>query len=147
MNGGMRFDNDDIRALPLHMQEQVGVALVAQIAQANPVAVREETKEEQNMLKCDPRAYARCPYKGSCVDLENAQFPEGGDCHLFNQKVLSSQMTEADYIRTMSDPQLYLFLYTLTRSCAEKNCQACPIGAENCANLRQWLKSIKTEGY
>lgn len=37
----MRFDNDDIRALPLHMQEQVAMAFVAQPAKANPVAGRE----------------------------------------------------------------------------------------------------------
>lgn len=31
----MRLDNNDIRALPLHMQEQVGVSLVAQISREN----------------------------------------------------------------------------------------------------------------
>ena len=35
MAGGMRLDNDDIRALPLHMQEQLGTALVVQMAQVN----------------------------------------------------------------------------------------------------------------
>lgn len=41
MAGGMHFDHDDLRALPLHMQEQVGVALVAQIEKNQPVAGRE----------------------------------------------------------------------------------------------------------
>ena len=54
MSGGMRLDSKDIREMPLHMQEQVGVALLAQMAhgsegkqlgdsppaKANPVAGR-----------------------------------------------------------------------------------------------------------
>ena len=44
MSGGMRFDNDDIRALPLHMQEQLSTALVAQMAQAAPVAGQQEKR-------------------------------------------------------------------------------------------------------
>lgn len=35
MTNGMRFDNDDIRALPLHMQEQVGVEIAARMAEGN----------------------------------------------------------------------------------------------------------------
>lgn len=31
--GGMRFDGDDIRRMPVHMQEQVGAALVARFEQ------------------------------------------------------------------------------------------------------------------
>lgn len=34
----MRMESEDIRALPLHMQEQVGVALVEQMEQAAQVA-------------------------------------------------------------------------------------------------------------
>lgn len=37
----MHFDHDDLRALPLHMQEQVGVAVLAQIEKNQPVAGRE----------------------------------------------------------------------------------------------------------
>lgn len=44
MAGGMRLDNDDIRALPLHMQEQVAMEIVAQSAKALPVAGREEKR-------------------------------------------------------------------------------------------------------
>ena len=41
MNGGMRIDP---RQLPLCYQEQVGAAILAQIAQAPSVAVREERR-------------------------------------------------------------------------------------------------------
>lgn len=41
MNGGMRIDP---RQLPLCYQEQVGTAILAQLAQAPPVAVREEKR-------------------------------------------------------------------------------------------------------
>lgn len=36
------------------------------------------------MLKCDPRAFARCPYNKTCVSVEMAEFTEGSDCHRFN---------------------------------------------------------------
>ena len=93
------------------------------------------------MLKCDPRAFARCPYQKSCGRIEEAEFSEGSDCHKFNQKILAKPITVADDIRAKSDPQLYLFLYTLIESCKTNNCGACPIGADNCKNLRGWLKS------
>lgn len=41
MSSGMRIDP---KGLPLHMQEQVGVAIVNQMAQAVPVAGREESE-------------------------------------------------------------------------------------------------------
>lgn len=93
------------------------------------------------MLKCDPRAFARCPYKASCGRIEDAEFPEGSDCDKFNQKILSASITVADDLRAKSDPQLYLFLYTLINSCKAGDCLICPIGADNCANLKGWLKS------
>lgn len=141
----MRIDNDTIRQMPLHIQEQVGVAIASQLAQSNPVAGQPEAKGEAQMLKCDPRVFARCPYKGSCGRIEDAVFTENSDCHKFNQRILSVPITVADNLRRKSDPQLYLFLYTLINSCKTGNCQICPIGAENCANLRGWLKSESKE--
>lgn len=58
------------------------------------------------MLKCDPRVFARCPYKGSCVSLEEAVFTEGSDCEKFNQKVLNAPVTNGDKIRMMNDTEL-----------------------------------------
>lgn len=107
MQGGMRFDNDDIRALPLHMQEQVGTALVAQMAQANPVAAPEEREpKEMPMKKCDPRVFARCPYRASCISADQAFFKEGSDCDQFSQKILTIPVTYGDRVRSMSDQEL-----------------------------------------
>ena len=98
------------------------------------------------MLKCDPRAFARCPYKASCGRIEEAEFTEGSDCDKFNQRILSKPITVADDIRGKSDPQLFLFLYTIINSCKAGCCGACPIGAENCGALKNWLKSESKEG-
>ena len=61
------------------------------------------------MMKCDPRAYAKCPthkYCGGCA--ADAEFVECSECDKFNQSVLSKPMTNADRIRAMSDEELYL---------------------------------------
>lgn len=92
------------------------------------------------MLKCDPRAFARCPYNQTCVSVEETEFPEGSDCDLFNQKVLRTPLTNADRIRSMSDMELATFLYTATRACAAHNCASCPIGEINCPVLLHWLR-------
>ena len=99
------------------------------------------------MIKCDPRAFVRCPYKKACGRIEDAEFTEGSDCDRFNQKILAKPITVADDIRAKSDPQLFLFLYTLIESCKTRNCEACPIGPEKCASLKTWLKSESKEGY
>lgn len=96
------------------------------------------------MIKCDPRAFARCPYQKSCGRIEEAEFTESSDCDRFNQRILAKTITVADDIRAKSDPQLFLFLYTLIESCKARNCAACPIGAENCIKLKEWLKSEST---
>lgn len=99
------------------------------------------------MIKCDPRAFARCQYKKACGRIEDAEFTEGSDCDRFNQRILTKPITVADDIRAKSDPQLFLFLYTLIESCKTRNCEACPIGPEKCASLKTWLKSESKEGY
>ena len=97
------------------------------------------------MLKCDPRAFARCPYNKTCVSAEKACFTEGSDCDLFNQKILQTPITNADNIRGMSDRELATFLYTLSHSCADHACLTCPIGVGNCQVLLAWLKRPKEE--
>lgn len=97
------------------------------------------------LLKCDPRAFARCPYKGSCVNLEEAEFTEGSDCDLFNKRILERPITNADKIRGMSDRELATFLYTATRACADHDCGNCPIGQQNCIVMLHWLRKPETE--
>lgn len=62
------------------------------------------------MIKCDPRAIARCPYKRPCGD--NPYFLDGSDRDKFNQKVLEPPPTNADRIRSMSDEELADFIQT-----------------------------------
>lgn len=97
------------------------------------------------MPRCDPRAFARCPYNKTCVPIEEATFTEGSDCDQFNQKVLRTPITNADRIRGMSDMELANFLYTLSRACADRNCAACPIGEGNCTVMLYWLKQTEKE--
>lgn len=97
------------------------------------------------MLKCDPRAFARCPYNKTCSPIEDAVFLEGSDCDLFNQKVLNKPVTNADRIRCMSDMELATYLYTITRACADRNCGGCPIGPENCVVLLHYLRQPEKE--
>lgn len=91
-------------------------------------------------MRCDPRAFVRCPYNKSCLSPEQAEFTEGSDCEKFNRRVLEKPLTEADKIRQMSDVELSLFLYEITRCCADRNCGACPIGDQNCIVMLYWLR-------
>jgi len=97
------------------------------------------------MLKCDPRAFVRCPYNKTCVSVEQATFTEGSDCEKFNQRILQSKETNADHIRSMSDRELATFLYTLSRSCADHACLTCPIGMGNCTVMLAWLKRSRED--
>lgn len=92
------------------------------------------------MPRCDPRAFARCPYNKTCAPIEEATFTEGSDCDQFNQRVLRTPVTNADKIRGMSDRELATFLYTATRACADHACLTCPIGQTNCTTILWWLK-------
>ena len=79
------------------------------------------------MLKCAPRAFARCPYRKQCSDSpEHTSFYEGTECDYFNQQVINKPMTNADSIRSMSDEELAKFLCNF-RSCdsSEHPCNGC----------------------
>ena len=69
-----------------------------------------------SLIRCDPRAFARCPYKRSCVRIEEATFTEGSDCHRFNEKVLRQPVTNADMLRAMEDQELVKLLFRLDNS-------------------------------
>lgn len=72
------------------------------------------------MIKCDPRAKARCPFKNPCCGDETAYFVEGSECDEFNKKILSPPPTNADRIRAMSDDELARWLeYEGGGACAE----------------------------
>lgn len=58
------------------------------------------------MKKCDPRAFAKCPYREMCGDISNALFADGSECDEFNEKVIEQPMTNSDRIRAMSNEEL-----------------------------------------
>lgn len=73
------------------------------------------------IMKCDARAFARCPYKKQCSDSpEHTSFYEGTECDYFNQQVIHAPLTNADRIRAMSDEELAKWLeYEGGGACAE----------------------------
>lgn len=64
------------------------------------------------MIKCDPRAIARCPFKKQCCGYDVEYFVEGSECDEFNKQLLTQPPTNADRIREMSDEELAEFLST-----------------------------------
>lgn len=91
------------------------------------------------MIKCDPRAKARCPYKGMCGRNDDFYFNDGSECDIFNQKIITSY-TNADHIRAMSDEKLAVMLKCPNEMgmaeipcdhSDDKNCRKC---------LLAWLK-------
>ena len=65
------------------------------------------------MVKCHPRAYAKCPTRHICGSIHEADFMEGSECDAFNQRILNQPMTMADKIRAMSDEDLTDIIYEL----------------------------------
>lgn len=88
------------------------------------------------MLKCDPRAFARCPYRKECSDSpEHTSFYEWTECDYFNQQVIHAPLTNADRIRAMTDEELAEFL----RRVHVDPCSAC------CDNLYWCRRNNATE--
>ena len=73
------------------------------------------------MIKCDPRAIARCPFKKQCYGYDVEYFVEGSECDEFNKQLLTQPPTNADRIREMSDEELAEFLTYINPT----NCQEC----------------------
>lgn len=50
------------------------------------------------MLRCSPEAFAKCPTRHICGNIEDATFMEGSECDLFNQSVANKPTINADRI-------------------------------------------------
>lgn len=99
------------------------------------------------MLKCGPRAFARCPYRKECSDSpEHTSFYEGTECDYFNQQVIHAPLTNADRIRAMSDEELAKLLLD---GCIGAKCDSQPqneYGSVNCFECRmKWLQQPAKE--
>ena len=100
------------------------------------------------IMKCDARAFARCPYKKQCGDSpEHTSFYEGTECDYFNQQVIHAPLTNVDRIRSMSDEELAKFIATPCQ------CEVRPKrdGFRECGNdlclqyLLKWLRQPAEE--
>lgn len=80
------------------------------------------------IIKCDPRAKARCPFKNLCCGDEDDYFVDGSGCDKFNQSVLAPPSTNADRIRAMSDEALAEFFEKVH----EYPCEACCNNLSSC---------------
>lgn len=58
------------------------------------------------LLRCSEEAFARCPSREICGNIQDAMFMEGSDCDRFNRSVADQPMTNGDWIRAMSDEGL-----------------------------------------
>ena len=63
-------------------------------------------REMSNLIRCDPRVYAKCPTRKVCGQVGQAEYFEGSDCDKFAETVLSAPPTCADHIRSMTDEEL-----------------------------------------
>jgi len=62
------------------------------------------------MLRCNEKAYAQCLDHHLCGPIDAATFTEDSECAAFNRAVEERPMTNADYIRAMSDKELVEFV-------------------------------------
>lgn len=62
------------------------------------------------MLRCSEEAFARCPSRELCGNIQDAMFMEGSDCDRFNRSVADQPMTNGDWIRSMGDEELAEFI-------------------------------------
>ena len=51
------------------------------------------------MQRCSKKAYAMCPTRHLCGQIEEATFTEDSECAAFNRAVEDKHMTNADRIR------------------------------------------------
>lgn len=105
------------------------------------------------IMKCDARAFARCPYKKQCSDSpEHTSFYEGTECDYFNQQVIHAPLTNADRIRDMSDEELAEFISRIEigdfgqQVYGKTFCDMCK-GQYECDDCRLWwLQQPAEEG-
>lgn len=91
------------------------------------------------MIKCDPKAFMKCPIRMKhCKTEAEAYFCDGSDCHKFNQKILSTPKTNADRIRAMSDEKLAKLFMDFAVKCYDD----CGVSAEIITTdyVMEWLK-------
>ncbi len=92
------------------------------------------------MMKCDPRAYSKCPTRlfcGSCA--AEAGYMEGSECDRFNQKVLKQPQSIADRVRVMSDEEMAVWLARMRYFITKNICKQ--LGVDIPENVEKLLRS------
>ena len=100
------------------------------------------------VVKCDPKAFAKCPTRHLCGTPEDATFAPGSDCDKFNQHVLLQPMTNADRIRAMSDEELAKFICARVENCSAPRCPGaglCVLGDGYSNGVKKWLQQPAEE--
>ena len=100
------------------------------------------------MVKCDPRAKARCPYKKQCCGDNEGYFVEGSECDKFNQRILEPPPTNADHIRSLSDEELARALCAIAGSHGcDGECVGLPYCQPGHNGMIDWLRQPWEGGY
>lgn len=91
------------------------------------------------MLRCNKEAFAKCPTRHLCGNIDEATFVEGSECDEFNRQIMGSPLTNADRIRAMSDEELGRYLAEV-----ENRRSAAGNGAvwNGAAHAIQWLRQL-----
>ena len=101
------------------------------------------------MMKCDPRAFARCPYRKECSDSpEHTSFYKGTECDYFNQQVIHAPLTNADRIRAMNDDELATMLFDYkecNKNCIMSSGKHCYEICEEESVILKWLQQPAEE--
>lgn len=101
------------------------------------------------MLNCSPKAFAMCPTRELCGNIQEATFTENSECARFNQSVIDKPITNADRIRAMSDAELVDLIFESPaipcdmkmRAMMEKN------NCNDCAScIMEWLQQPVGDG-
>lgn len=99
------------------------------------------------MLRCSPKAYAKCPDRHLCGPIEDATFTEDSECAAFNRAVEDKPMTNADRIRAMSNEELEQFINHFN-ICDTRTNEECKMSYCACCEVcvMDWLQQPAKEG-
>lgn len=98
------------------------------------------------LLRCSAEAFARCPSRELCGNIQDAMFMEGSDCDRFNRSVADQPMTNGDWIRSMGDGELAQFMCNLYSCCVCPAAELCTSTDGKANGLKKWLRQPYKEG-
>lgn len=97
------------------------------------------------MLRCSPEAFAKCPTRHICGNIQEATFMEGSECDQFNQSVMDKPMTNGDRIRAMNDYELAVFLAKTKSLVYRDELHVIAYSTQDMADNLEWLQRPSEE--